>query len=348
MRAMYRYLRVKSRVRPTADIDDVIGFSLELERKKSDDSMSSDEVHILFTMDVEPVSTGEGVSGPESEEAGLNATRAYREILSRRGYLPSYFVHPELARSYPSFFSELAESGCALGLHLHSTKFAGGLRMGAHDSVELGGLTAAEQRKVVGEAASLYESALGYRPTLFRPGCFSANDFTYSVLHGLGFTGGSISIPGRIWPERFCVWSGAYPYAHYAHPSFRQVVGPGELPFVDIPLSVDLTSPLKNHPVGFLHYPDLRPGGVYSEDDEMEYDRRSMLKNILRQMKEDDPPVKTLVVDVHNDRDFIGRDSQAARHLHEVLEGIEPECRAIGYTPVASTYDKVVASFLQE
>jgi len=292
-------------------------------------------VHVLFTMDVEQATSARGTSGPVSDMAGMRSIQAYQSLLHSWGYRATYFVHPELAETQPEFFKSLSAEGSALGLHVHTTKFAL-----AKQCVELGGLTALEQLGILRKAIELFERGIGFRPKLFRPGCFSANDSTYRVLTDLGFTGGSVSIPGRIWPERFCVWSGAYPYAHFAHESFRQCVG--QLPFVEVPLSVDLTGPLSYHPVGFHHYLDLRPGGVYAEEDEVERDRQEMLRRILRRMALDDPPVKTLVVDVHNDRDFSGVDTQAARHLRTVLEGLAPESKKLGLEPVSSTYDEVV------
>jgi ABC-type cobalt transport system substrate-binding protein len=62
-------------------------------------------------------------------------------------------------------------------------------------------------------------------------------------------------------------------------------------------------------------------------------------------MAADEPPLKTLVVDVHNDRDFTGSDSQAARHLRTVLGGIEPTCRDLGWEPVAATYEETIRLF---
>ncbi len=293
------------------------------------------DLFILFTMDVEPIASQAGISGPASMESGLRVVQDYCEVLETYGYPATFFVHPEVVSARPDFFNGLCKKGSAVGLHLHTTKFAA-----EPQQVELGGLTSDKQRQILALAADMFEDGMGFRPRLFRPGCFSANDSTCKVLSELGFIGGGISIPGRIWPERFCVWAGSYPYAHFANESFRQC--PGDLPFVDIPLSVDMTRPISLHPVGFYHYPDLRPGGVYTEEDEVSYDRRQLLQNILQKMAADDPPVKTLVIDVHNDRNLKSKDSQAAKHLQSVLEGIETECEALGWTPVPGTYDEVV------
>ena len=263
----------------------------------------------------------------------------FEGVLRRWGYRATYFVHPELIEAHPEFYRNLGKEGCGLGLHLHTTKFSV-----APQACELGGLESAEQRRLLDMSVRMFEKGLGTRPRIFRPGCFSANDDTYGVLCDLGFIGGGVSIPERIWTERFCIWSGAYPYVHFAHRSFRQC--PGDLPFVEIPLSVDLTTPLRYNPVGFYHHPDLRPGGVYSETDEVPYDRRELLHNILHRMAADNPPIKTLVVDVHNDRDFTGESSQAARDLRTILNGIEPECCDLGWTIVPTTYDEVIQRYL--
>ncbi len=293
---------------------------------------------VLFTMDVEPRSEKTGNSGPASDEAGMHSVRDFQGILHSAGYRGTYFVHPELVEAYPEFYRTIERAGSGVGLHLHTSKFAGATRR-----CELGGFEAAEQRELIESASKMYENGLGVRPLIFRPGCFSANDSTYGVLYDLGFIGGGISIPGRIWPDRFCVWSGACPYTHFAHRTFRQCAG--DLPFVDIPLSVGLTTPLCHHPVGFQHYRDLRPGGVYSETDEVAYNRRELLRQILQGMAADDPPVKTLVIDVHNDRDFTSAASQAANDLRTVLEGIKPECRELGWTPVSATYEEVIRHY---
>jgi peptidoglycan/xylan/chitin deacetylase (PgdA/CDA1 family) len=180
--------------------------------------MPGDHVHVLFTMDVEPVTTGPDVSGPQTPEAGAAAIRNFAALLGRHGYRSTFFVHPEVARDEAALFRGLATDGHALGLHLHPVKFG---RPPA--PVELGGLPADRQREVLGRAMDEFTAGLGERPKFFRPGCFSANDETFRVLVDLGFSGGSVSIPGRIWPERYCVWSGAYPYTHRARTCRRNV-----------------------------------------------------------------------------------------------------------------------------
>lgn len=296
------------------------------------------QLFVLFTMDVEPSTANPGVSGPDSDEAGMRAILDFQAVLRSAGFRATYFVHPELALAYADFYLELADEGNGIGLHLHTTKFSP-----AKQPYELGGLVPEEQKRVLRIAADMFAEGLGERPKIFRPGCFSANDGTYKVLTELGFSGGSISIPGRIWTDRFCVWSGAYPYIHFAHENFRQCEG--ALPFVEIPLSVALNNPLRRHPLGFYHYPDLRPGGIYSETDEVPYDRCKLMQDILMTTAADNPPAKTLVIDVHNDRDFAGMDSQASQNLRTLLDNIGPECGKLGWEVVPAVFEGVIRHY---
>lgn len=289
-------------------------------------------------MDVEPPTSTAGVSGPDSFESGIDAVRGYMSLIGTWNYRSTYFVHPEVVCDNPRFFRSLLERGNSLGLHLHTTKFCL-----CRQKQELGGLGADTQQAVLNQATKMFEEGAGFRPVLFRPGCFSANDFTFGILTELGFKGGGVSIPGRVWPERYCIWSAAYPYAHFAHRAFRQ--NPGDLKFVNIPLSVDMLSPLSYNPVGFYHYPDLRPGGVYSVKEEVQFKRSVLLRNILKKMAADDPPLKTLVVDVHNDRDFVSGDSEVRKQLITLISDIETECGELGWEPVSGTYEEVVDLF---
>lgn len=297
------------------------------------------EVLILFTMDVEPATAGDGrTSGPATLEEGARRVEEYMDVLGAYGYTPTYFVHPELGETQANLFLDLRARGACLGLHLHTVKF------GAVPSpCELGGLLPDAQRAVITAATELFTRDFGFRPHLFRPGCFSANDATYALLHELGFTGGGISIPGRIWLDRFCVWAGADPHPHYAHAAFRQLAG--TLPFVEIPLSVDRIGGLLTHPLGFQHYADLRPGGVYSDVEDSGRDHVTMLRHIIQQLVDDDPALKTIVIDVHNDRDFRDLSTTPARQLRSILDALQPELARHGLRPVNATYDEAITRF---
>ncbi len=299
------------------------------------------DVLILFTMDVEPPARADGrTSGPATAEEGGRRVREYADALARFGYVPTYFVHPELGAWQADLFLGLQRRGAGLGLHLHASKFTASPR-----PCELGGLTRNEQVEVLSAGSDLFERHFGFRPRIFRPGCFSANDCTYGALHELGFVGGSVSIPGRVWPERYCVWAGAEAHPHFANDRFRQL--PGDLPFVDIPLSVDRVAGLRTHRLGFQHYADLRPGGVYSEDEDSGRDHAVLLRHVAQQLAEDRPGLKTIVIDVHNDRDFITPETTSAKQLQVLLTGMGPILAEFGLSPVSATMEQAIATFNQ-
>ncbi len=297
------------------------------------------EVLTIFTMDVEPVTSADGhTSGPATATEGAQRAREYADVLGDFGYCPTYFIHPEMAELQAELFLELHDRGAGLGLHLHPPKFS---EMPSQH--ELGGLTKDRQLEVISAALAIFERHFGFHPRIFRPGCFSGNDSTFSALHELGFDGGSISIPGRIWLERYCVWAGAEPHPHLVNAEFRQL--PGQLPFVDIPLSVDRLGGLHSHPLGFQHYPDLRPGGVYSEEEDSGRDHLELLQHIIQQLAEDEPKLKTIVIDVHNDRSFSDPAKTSARQLRTILDNLKPELERFRLHPVSATIGDAIERF---
>ncbi len=297
----------------------------------------TNEVQILFTMDVELVSAGANSSGPESNEEGASRVREYMEVLGDYGYKPTFFIHPELGETQSEMFLELREQGACLGLHIHTAKFAP-----TGHAVEMGALSFEQQKEVLTLGSEMFERYFGFRPDIFRPGCFSANDHTYRVLSELGFQGGSICIPGRVWMDRFCVWAGAELHPHYANHNMRQIAGDSS--FVEIPLSVD-ASRLVRHPLGFDHYFDLRPGDVYSNANVVERDHRQVLAHIVQQLNDDNPSLKTIVIDVHNDRNFKDLSTTPAQQLRTVLDNLKPALAKHGMTPVGATYDQAIKTF---
>ena len=307
--------------------------------KAKDGGGMAGDVLVLFTMDVEPAAQADGkTSGPATLAEGARRVREYAEVLGEFGYSPTYFVHPELGETQADLFAELQSRGACVGLHIHAVKFAT-----VPSPCELGGLTGARQESVIAAGAEMFSRHFGFQPRIFRPGCFSANDETYRVLCRLGFEGGSISIPGRVWPDRCCIWTGADPHPHYAHEAFRQSAG--QLPFVEIPLSVDRVGGLRRHPLGFDHYVDLRPGGVYRDAEDSGRDHSVIVRHLVEQLVAEAPRLKTLVIDVHNDRDFADLSTTPARQLRTVLESLAPELSQHGLRPVNATFETAIERF---
>lgn len=286
-------------------------------------------IYVLITMDVEkPLPDGErpdGASGPRTYAQSERYIRGYDAMARAFGWPVTYIIHPEVCHAHRDLFLQLEGEGACLGLHIHPWKFSDG-----HYKAHFGGLTEAQQYAILSEATDMWMAGLGKRPRYFRPGTFSANDRTFGVLDTLGFLGGSCSIPGRVYPDLNAVWAGATPDPHRANATFRQL--PGDLDFVDIPLSVDLSS----HEVrgGRQFCWDLRP-------DWEKADYRAVATNIVAQVIERNPAVPVIHMVTHNDNDYADPADRVRRNFQTVLEQIDAAIRRAGATPQGATFADV-------
>lgn len=289
-----------------------------------------DKIYVLITMDVEPAlpaaTRPPNATGPRDYEESDRFIRGYARRAAARGYPVTYMLHPEVTAHHAELFLELEEEGACLGLHLHPWKFADG-----HYKAHFGGLSAEHQCAIVSEATAIWYSNMGKRPHYFRPGTFSANDSTFGVLDRLGFLGGSVSIPGRVYPDLNAVWAGAMLDPHRAHSSFRQL--PGELDFINIPLSVDIST-LEDRG-GRKFYWDLRP-----DWENADYGR--IARNIVTQVKDRAPAVPVIHMDTHNDNDYSNDGDRVCRNFETVLDEIGNACREAGLEPIGATFADVI------
>lgn len=249
------------------------------------------ELLVVVTMDCErPNETGDArVTGPADWAASARFIEAYAAIALAHGFPVSFFLHPELARPHRDLFLGLETAGCAIdGLHLHPWKYAPD-RCRAH----FGHLGAGAQRDILTAAIAEYADGLGRRPRHFRPGTFSASDATFGILHELGFEGGSVSVPGRVFADLGAVWAGCPPDPHLADAAFR--LRPGLLPFANMPLSVDLSRTLARG--GRRWHPDLRP------DQDVD-DWPGLVERVIGQIAGRAPAVPVVNIVTHNDHDY--------------------------------------------
>ena len=128
-----------------------------------------DCVHMLFTMDVEPVKLDVNWTGPDDAPTSERLLRAYRDLVRAHGFPVSLFVHPEAAGLHADLLRDLESSGDCIGLHVHSTKFRH-----PRYRYEFGYYGAEVQEQILTEAMDEWTSAIGHRPMCFRPGAFSA------------------------------------------------------------------------------------------------------------------------------------------------------------------------------
>lgn len=292
------------------------------------------KMHILVTMDVEPPlgdgARPEGASGPRCYADSRRFIEGYVGCAARHGWPVTFMIHPEVTHHHADLFHRLEREGACLGLHLHPWKFSDG-----HYRAHFGGLDTQGQLAILSEAVAIWQAGLGRRPLYFRPGTFSANDATFGVLEYLGFRGGSVSIPGRVYPDLNAVWAGTVPDPHRAHGVFRQL--PGDLAFVNIPLSVDLESDEVRGARRFCW--DLRP-------DWLSADYRRIAGNIVRQVLARAPAVPVVQLVTHNDNDFADPDDRVRRNLVTALDEIRIACEANGVEAVGATFADVCDAVL--
>ena len=150
------------------------------------------------------------------------------------------------------------------------------------------------------------------------------------MLVDLGFRGGSVTAPGRVYLDLFAVWTGAVPDPHRAHRCFRQLEG--DLPFADIPLTQDFSR--LDEIGGRYYHRDLRP-------DYDDVDHRVLLDNVVEQLARRQPAIPVIHFDTHNDNDYTDPGNRIRRNYETVLDAISSTCAKRGFRAVGSTVEAV-------
>ena len=285
--------------------------------------MDMKKINIVVTMDCEPTTqtTHPTATGPHDWDLGRRATEGYADIVREYGFPVTFFIHPEAAVAQADMFRDLRAGGASLALHMHPWKYSMWRYQGKRYMAHYGGLTEQEQRDLLIESSAMWADALGEKPTLFRPGTFSANDAIFKVLAELGFKGGSCSVPGRMMPEMRAVWTGAEPDPHRTDPSFRQVRG--TLDFVNVPVSTDFSTLLEGR-LGRRLHPDLRPDIDWEAEYGVTYPE--IARNLVRQIMERKPTVPAICFISHNHYDYCDEKDPATIRLRQSLEALRQAC----------------------
>ena len=251
--------------------------------------MNSDTLFVTWTMDCETIAEESPTGGPADWDLSERAMRGYVHALAERGHRVTLFLIPRLAEVQAELLIGLREAGAELGMHMHPQTADLG-----YDKY-LGQYSAEEQRHILREGRDRIRAAVGGAPVSFRPGNFSASDDTFGVLVELGFTHGSVSLPGRALPDFAAVWVGAEAFAHYACATNR--LQAGELSFLELPCAVDLREVMG---------PASQPGDVQhlrlEREGIAEWGPDLIRRHLTRQVETGRLP-KCLVVMTHNTRD---------------------------------------------
>ena len=243
-------------------------------------------LHILFTMDCEPVVAKAAKQAPKTWEQSGRAIEGFCDRLSSMGYPATLFVSAACAEEHGPLLEDLAERNIELGLYVHPPTLEGSRnpRYPRH----LGNYAEKEQRAMIESAAERFYDAIGSRPRSFRSGAFSASDATFQVLYELGFRQGSLSIPGRDLPRDAVAWNGAEPDPHYVNPADR--LSAGVLPFLELPVTSD---PDRFYRRGFPYELCIENSGV-------EDWHRPLIERSLERLEADQAPFRTLCLFTNN------------------------------------------------
>ena len=287
------------------------------------------EMYIVITMDCERLrqDTNDQASGPSSWQESEASISGYCDIARKHGLPVTLFLHPEVVCAHRDLLLDLELSGtCIDGLHLHPWKFADG-----QYNTHLGRLDERSQIAVLSEAIAEYRCVLGRRPRYFRPGWFSANDSTYRVLVQLGFRGGSVSAPERIYPDIGAIWASSPKDPHLPNGIFRNVRGC--VPFGEMPLTCDFSRPFTSgNRRGFM---DLRPDNLNAE-------HQQMVDSILTQIISRQPVVPVINIVTHNEHDYSDPSDIVRQRYDKLLGYIIDGCCKRNIEPIGETIKTVI------
>jgi len=160
-------------------------------------------VRVLLTMDCERVK--DNPFYPAGPASWKESERNIRSV-------------PEAVEAHRQLFTSLMAEGHEVGLHLHPNTF----RLGVNEY--LARLPGEVQRTLIRDARDVFASALGIEPRAFRPGHFSANAETFSILASLGFARMSAAVPGRTLPGTGGDWTNWPRQCHYVGSLFEAPV----------------------------------------------------------------------------------------------------------------------------
>lgn len=243
--------------------------------------MAQDEnavLHVVFTMDCLPAGGRAEVHGPDRWDDGAASIMAFAELLSEEGFTPTLFVAPEALPRLAKQVREFYSAGVELGMICHPQL--------SQYQAYLGAYNFDRQREIVQLGRAMWENALGEALTTFRPGFFSANDYTFHVLCMEGFQQGSCSLPGRVDNEQCSVWPRSYPFPHHTDPLDRTAQGTME--FFEVPVTSDFEA------APYVSFETYTPPHLRIEEPDVHEYARDLVKRHMGRMLEDKVAVRTL------------------------------------------------------
>lgn len=288
--------------------------------------MSAARLFVTWTMDCETIQEESPVTGgPATWELAERAMRGYVESLAARGHRTTLFLIPRLAEGLPGVVCELGAAGADLGLHMHPQTTDLGCDR------HLGQLPPHRQRELLQQGRDRVAAVTGQAPTSYRSGCFSATWETFPLLTNLGFTQGSVTLPGRNSPAVGAVWANDVPFAHW------RPGGAGRR-FLELPTAAapDDTGPHREAPCDPRH--------LRLERDGLADWGPGLVREVVRRQVEHDWWLKSVVVMTHNTRCYDDPTDPYRRNLELIAEAIMATAEECGLELTPATLAEVRAA----
>jgi peptidoglycan/xylan/chitin deacetylase (PgdA/CDA1 family) len=259
------------------------------------------KLNVIFTMDCEAIDELAAEGGPKDWDFCKRSIIGYCETLLKKNFKATLFIVPYTAEKHSRLLLELEHEGVELGLHYHPQDYGYKDYLGAYDGDQ--------QLAMVSEASNMWAEAIGKKPKSFRGGNMSANDYTFPVLERLGFSQGSLSMPGRNFTRVKANWKGSPMYPYHTNKANRLIEG--NMEFMEVPSTVDWESAM---------WGGLTPLELRIEMVDARAHGFTISKNVERQLKDNYflPYISVLTHDIFDYSDK----SEFRTH---VLEGILDE-----------------------
>jgi peptidoglycan/xylan/chitin deacetylase (PgdA/CDA1 family) len=266
--------------------------------------MPDQRLFVTWTMDCETIQPEiMATGGPESWDLAERSMRGYVAALAARGHKTTLFLIPRLAEALPEVVRDLGAAGADLGMHLHPQ--TSDLGYDCH----LSQLPPETQRALLQQGRDRVATITGQAPTSFRPGCFSASWETFLILADLGFTQGSVMLPGRNSPAVGAVWVNETPFAQWK-------AGPGETRFLELPTAAALNQ------IGPHRQAPCDPDHLRLEREGIADWGPGLIRDYVRYQVEHDWWLKSVVVMTHDTRYYDDPADPYRRNLELIADAL--------------------------
>jgi peptidoglycan/xylan/chitin deacetylase (PgdA/CDA1 family) len=288
--------------------------------------VSARRLFVTWTMDCETIQEESAATGgPATWELAARSMRGYVEALAARGQRATLFLIPRLAEGLPEVVRDLGAAGADLGLHMHPQTTDFGY------SEHLGLLPAATQRTLLAKGRDRVAAVTGQAPTSYRSGCFSATWETFPILTDLGFTQGSVTLPGRNQPGLGAVWANDPPCAHWRG-------GAAGRAFLELPTAAALDE------IGPHREAPCDPRHLRLERDGLADWGPGLIRDLVRWQIEHDWWLKSVVVMTHNTRCYDDPNDPYRRNLELIADAIAATAQDFGLELTPATLAQVRAA----